>query len=87
MKTLYLFLSFSVASLLVMILIDAILGPKAEFLNAFSVVQRMVGQAPTSGASLVVQRFGAVGELVVVLISNLVIGGGLTVFVRWRIKL
>ena len=69
-----------------MIVIDAILGPKAEFLNAFSVVQRMAGQAPTSGVSLIAEEFGAVGELVVVLISNLVIGGGLTVFVRRRVK-
>jgi len=86
LTTSHLFLSLSVASLLVMIVIDAILGPKAEFLNAYSVVQRMVGQAPTSGSSLVAQRFGAVGELVFIFVANLIIGGGLTVLVQVRSK-
>ena len=86
MKTLHLFLGLSVASLLVMLVIDAILGPKAEFVNAFSVVQRIVGQTPTSGSSLAAQKFGAVAELVFVLVANLIIGGGLTALTLVRVR-
>jgi hypothetical protein len=75
------------ASLVVMIVVDVILGPKAEFLNAYSVVQRMIGQTPSAGESLVAQKLGAFGEFVVVLATNLAVGGILTALVRLFTKL
>lgn len=75
MKTVHLFLGLSAASLIIMIIIDIILGPKAEFLNAYSVIQRLVGQAPSAGVSLVAQKLGAVGEFAVVVVANLAVGG------------
>lgn len=39
MKTLQFFLLLSAASLSVMVIVDLVLSPKAEFLNAYSVVQ------------------------------------------------
>ena len=44
MKTIYLLIIFSALSLSVMIVVDYILGAKAEFLNAYSVVQRLLGR-------------------------------------------
>ena len=65
-----------------MIIVDMVLGSKAEFLSAFSVVQRIIGQTPSHGESLVAQKLGAFGEFAVVLAANLVIGGILTLLVR-----
>ena len=75
------------ASLAVMIIVDVILGPKAEFLNAYSVVQRLIGQTPSAGESLVAQKLGAFGEFIVVLATNLAVGGILTALVRLFTKL
>jgi len=82
MKTLSLFLGLSAASLVVMTIVDFAIGSKAEFLNAYSVVQRMIGQTPSAGDSLVAQKLGALGELGVVLGANLAVGGVLTAVVR-----
>ena len=86
MKTLVLFLGLSAASLLAMTIIDFVIGSKAEFLNAYSVFQRMIGQTPSPGDSLVAQRLGALGELGVVLAANLALGGILTLLVRLFIR-
>jgi hypothetical protein len=82
MKTLYVFLGLSAASLIVMIVVDILLGPKAEFLNAYSVVERMLGRTPSAGESLVARKLGPVAEFGLVIIANLVIGGILTAAVR-----
>lgn len=73
-----LFLRLSTLSLVVMILVDRMLGPRAGFLNAYSVMQRLFGQVPEAGDSLVAQQLGAVGELAVVVAANLAIGLVLT---------
>ena len=73
-----LFIMLSAASLFIMIVVDILLGSKAEFLNAFSVIQRLLGQTPSAEASLVARKLGAVGEFIVVMFSNLAIGGILT---------
>ena len=69
-------------SLIVMIIVDMILGSRAEFLSAFHVAQRIIGQTPSGGESLVAQKFGSFGEFVAVLAVNLIIGGILTIIVR-----
>ena len=65
-----------------MILVDILLGARAEFVNAWSVVQRIAGQSPTAGDSLVYQSIGATGEFFIVLLVNLVIGAILTTLCR-----
>ena len=65
-----------------MTIVDMVLGSRAEFLSAFSVVQRIIGQTPSHGDPLVAQKLGAFGEFVVLLAVNLVIGGILTMLVR-----
>ena len=82
MRTMHLFLGLSAASLICMLVVDCILGPKAEFLNAFSVLERILGRSPAAGESLVAQKLGAYGEFAVALAVNLGIGGILTAVVR-----
>ena len=82
MRTLLIFLTLSAVSLIVMIIVDMVLGSRAEFLSAFRVVNRNLGQTPSHGESLVAQKLGAFGEFVVVLAVNLIIGGILTMLVR-----
>jgi hypothetical protein len=61
-----------------MIALDFMIGSKAEFLNAFSVVQRLIGKEPTYGVSFVAQKVGTIGEFMAVILANVVIGGLLT---------
>lgn len=86
MKTMYIFLGASAASLIIMVVVDFIMGPEAEFLNAYSVFQRLLGQQPSIGESVVAQKLGALGEFVVVLAANLAVGGIVTAIVRLFIK-
>ena len=80
-----LFLLLTAASLLVMITVDHLLGEKAEFLNAWSVVERLSGRTPSAGDSVVYRNFGGFGELVVVLLVNSSIGAGLAFLARFCI--
>lgn len=82
MKTLHLFLLLSTASIVIMLVVDTIIGPEAEFLNAYSVLQRLLGQTPTAGDSFIAKRVGAAGEFVVVIMANLLVGGILTAAIR-----
>jgi len=66
-----------------MIVVVFILGSKAEFLNAYSVVQRMMGQEASSGESLVAKKLGTCGEVGVVLATNLAVGGTVTGLIRF----
>ena len=86
MKTIYAFLGLFWASLIVMVVVDFVLGPRAEFLNAYSVVERIIGQTPSAGDSAVAQKLGAFGEFAAVLAANAALGGILTVLVRWFAK-
>jgi hypothetical protein len=80
MKYLYLIAIASLGSLLAMIGIDFVLGARAELLNAWSVVERLLGRTPSAGDSIVARKFGASGELICVLLVNLLIG---TCLGRW----
>ena len=62
------------ASLLAMALIDRVMGSRAEFLNAWSVLERLVGRTPAVGDSMVARYLGPWGELVAVIAANAAIG-------------
>ena len=68
MKTLPLFAALSVACCVVMVVADYFLGSRAEFLNAYSVLERLTGQAASAGKSLVAMKYGSSGELLGVLL-------------------
>lgn len=80
-------IALSAISLLAMILIDRAIGPKAEFLNAWSVLERLFGREPSAGLSMVARRIGAVGEFVTVLVANTAIGTLLALLVRFAARL
>ena len=88
MKSTHLVLIFAVLSLVVMIVVDFLMGEKAEFINAFSVLQRILGQQPAVRDSMAADKLGYAGEFGAVLFLNLVIGGILTAVVQFvsRIK-
>lgn len=81
-KTLHLFCVLSVASLLAMIAIDYVMGAKAEFINAWSVIERLLGRQPSAGSSAVFRALGGAGELACVVLANAGIGGVLTVIAK-----
>jgi len=74
-------------SLAVMILIDRAIGPKAEFLNAWSMIERLLGREPTAGVSMVARHLGAAGEFIAVLLANALIGAFIAGLVRHGSKL
>lgn len=59
-------------SLITMTFVDYVIGGKAEFINAWSVWQRMVGATPSAGDSLLYNHIGALGEFIAVLLMNFV---------------
>jgi hypothetical protein len=69
-----------------MVLIDRALGSRAEFLNAWSVVERLLGRSPSSEPSVVASRIGAGGELVVVVVLNLLVGFLLAALIRFLLR-
>ena len=62
------------ASLVAMTLIDRVMGSRAECLNAWSVLERLVGRTPAVGDSTVATHLGPWGELVAVIGANTTIG-------------
>ncbi len=65
-----------------MLAADRLLGSRAEFLNAWSVVERLLGRAPAAGQSVVATRFGPVGEFFAVIAANLLVGFLLALLIR-----
>lgn len=80
MKAIYLLSVFSLASTIIMVVVDLLLGARNEFLNAYSVLQRMFGQTPFAGDSPVAQKIGAMGEAAAVFVDS-AIGAALTAIV------
>lgn len=86
MKTIPVFIVLSIARVYVMIVVDFFLGARAEFLNAWNVVERLLGHSPSAGDSAVYRSLGAAGEFLCVGLVNTAIGGVLTVFVKFLAK-
>lgn len=61
-----------IACICIMVLVDWLLGDKAEFINAWSAVQRALGMDVTAGPSVVYESLGAAGELCLVLLINMI---------------
>ena len=65
-----------------MLAIDRALGSRAEFLNAWSVVERLLGHPPTAGTSIVASRLGPAGEFISVIAANLAVGFLVALLIR-----
>lgn len=80
-------LLLSSLSLIAMVVIDRALGARAGYLNAWSVVERLLGRSPSAGTSLVAARTGGLGELVVVVVANPLLGTLLAGVARVAVRL
>lgn len=80
-------LILSAISLAAMVVIDRVLGERAEFLNAWSVMERLLGRSPSAGSSLVATRLGPLGEALVVIFVSLALGALLGLVIRLALKL
>jgi len=65
-----------------MIIVDYFLGPKAEFVNAYSAIERLIAEEQSVEYSLVARKFGESGELVGVLVVNMAAAAILTTLIR-----
>ncbi|WP_424961833.1 hypothetical protein [Ekhidna sp.] len=77
----------AVASVCIMIIIDYILGAEAEHLNAWVIVNRLIGNKTTIGDSLAIQHFGLVGATFIMLAINTVFGAVLIQLIKLFIRL
>ncbi|MCK0190293.1 hypothetical protein [Arenibacter sp. F20364] len=62
------------ASLCIMIIVDYILGAEAEHLNAWVIVNKLLGMHTGIGESLAFQHLGLVGATLLMLLSNAIFG-------------
>jgi len=76
------FLALWVSCLLIMLGIDFYLGASAEFLNAWSVVERAFGREPSAGDSAIYRSFGAIGEAFGVLLATFFVASLLLIVFR-----
>jgi hypothetical protein len=74
MKFLVLLCILATVSFVVMAVVDYLIGSRAEFLNAWSVIERLLGKDPSAGESSVYHKAGAAGEFAVVVFVNVLIG-------------
>ncbi|WP_020527852.1 hypothetical protein [Flexithrix dorotheae] len=61
-------------SLCLMILVDFLLGPEAEFLNAWLILNRLLGFNTNLPESLILKQFGLGIATAIMILSNLLIG-------------
>ena len=66
------------ACLAIMVVVDYLISDAAEFLNAWSVIERALGREPTAGDSAVYRLVGGFGEALVVLTATFVIALAIT---------
>ena len=79
MKTLFnypvsIYLAAGLASLAIMIIIDFILGAEAEHLNAWVIVNRLLGHHSGIPDSLAIRKFGLAGAAALMIVVNIVFG-------------
>ena len=79
MKTLFhfpfiIYAAATLASLCIMIIVDYVLGAKAEHLNAWVIVNRLFGRDFGIGDSLAIRHFGLWGAAIVMILVNTIFG-------------
>lgn len=68
------YVAAGIACLCIMIIIDYILGPEAEHLNAWAIVNRLLGNKPNIGDSLAIKHLGLSGATLLMLLANALFG-------------
>ena len=64
------YIAATLACLSIMVIIDYVLGAEAEHLNAWVILNRLVGNETTVGDSLAIRQFGLAGATFVMLLLN-----------------
>lgn len=91
MKTLFnypfaIYLIATIASLSIMIIIDYIIGAEAEHLNAWVIINRLLGNDIGIGDSLAIQHLGLAGATFLMLALNTAFGAILIQLIRLFIR-
>lgn len=68
------YVAAGIACLCIMIIIDYVLGPEAEHLNAWVIVNRLLGNKPNIGDSLAIKHLGLSGATLLMLLTNALFG-------------
>lgn len=69
-------------SLVVMVIIDHRLGYEAEFLNAWTIINKLIGQGSQMPDSFVIREFGLIPATIIMLTANALIGALLVQFLK-----
>ncbi|HRX97885.1 MAG TPA: hypothetical protein P5514_13135 [Bacteroidales bacterium] len=92
MKTLFnypvsIYLVAGIACLAIMIIIDYILGAEAEHLNAWVIINRLIGNDIGIPDSLAIRQLGLFGATLLMLAVNMTFGAVLINLIRGTIKI
>ena len=79
MKTLFnypisIYAAATIACLCIMIIVDYVLGAEAEHLNAWVIINRLLGRNTGIGDSMAIRHFGLWGATVIMILVNTVFG-------------
>ncbi|MEP2669473.1 MAG: hypothetical protein ABJH04_10785 [Cyclobacteriaceae bacterium] len=77
----------TIAAICIMIIIDFILGAEAEHLNAWVIVNRLLGIETTIGDSLAIRHFGLAGATFIMLAINTIFGAVLIQLIKLIIRI
>ena len=75
------------ASLCIMIIIDYVLGAEAEHLNAWVIVNRLIGRETGIGDSLAIRHLGLIGATLLMIAANTIFGAVIIQGIRLFIQL
>ena len=81
------YLAAGIACLCIMIIVDYILGAEAEHLNAWVIINRLLGNETGIGDSLAIRKFGLAGATLLMLASNTLFGVILIQLIKSLIRL
>ena len=76
-----------IACLCIMMIIDYVLGAEAEHLNAWVIVNRLLGRETGIGDSLAIRQFGLAGATFLMLFLNTLFGAILIQLIRLFIRI
>jgi len=86
----YPLLSYAIATIVclcIMVIVDYILGAKAQYLNAWGIVNKLFGREIEIGNCLALRQFGLVGSTVLMLLINTILGIILIQIIKLFIRL
>ena len=77
----------TVASLCIMVLIDYFMGAKAEHLNAWAIINKLVGIDPKVPDGLAIRKLGLYGAAFLMILVNIIFGFVLITIFKYLFRL